>query len=127
MEATSKVRTGNTTSPFMGMMGQMGTVLDGLGGSNTSASLAPLQALQLGQNIQIGVSNIVGGDWNQPRTVTTQTVDLAALFGLGINNPSPEARAHFIMVFVVPYVGKTNLGSIPLKQSNSMIIDYKKA
>ena len=72
MEATSKVRTGNTTSPFMGMMGQMGTVLDGLGGSNTSASLAPLQALmQLGKNTQIGVGNIVGGDWNQPRTVTT--------------------------------------------------------
>lgn len=112
METSSKLKGGDTIGPFAAMMGQVGGLL---GSSNASDSSAPLQALmQLGRNTQIGVGNIVGGDWKSPRTVTTGLVDMGQLFGME-GNPSPDARAHFIMVFVVPYVGKTNIGSVPLK------------
>jgi hypothetical protein len=111
IEASSKLKGGETTGPLAVMLSQMGGVL---GGSNASDSTAPLQALmQLGRNTQIGVGNIVGGDWKSPRTVTTGLIDMGQLFGME-PNPSPNARAHFIMVFVVPYVGKTNIGSVPL-------------
>lgn len=112
IETSSKLKGGDTTGPFAAMLGQMGGLL---GSSNASDSSAPLQALmQLGRNTQIGVGNIVGGDWKSPRTVTTGLIDMGQLFGME-GNPSPDARAHFIMVFVVPYVGKTNIGSVPLK------------
>jgi hypothetical protein len=111
IEASSKLRGGDSTGPLAVMLSQMGGML---GGSNASDSTAPLQALmQLGRNTQIGVGNIVGGDWKSPRTVTTGLIDMGQLFGME-PNPSPDARAHFIMVFVVPYVGKTNIGSVPL-------------
>lgn len=111
IETSSKLKGGDTTGPFAAMLGQMGGLL---GSSNASDSSAPLQALmQLGRNTQIGVGNIVGGDWKSPRTVTTGLIDMGQLFGME-GNPSPDARAHFIMVFVVPYVGKTNIGSVPL-------------
>ena len=112
IEASSKLKGGDSTGPLAAMLSQMGGMLSG---SNASDSTAPLQALmQLGRNTQIGVGNIVGGDWKSPRTVTTGLVDMGQLFGME-GNPSPDARAHFIMVFVVPYVGKTNIGSVPLK------------
>jgi hypothetical protein len=112
METSSKLKGGDTTGPFAAMLGQVGGLL---GSSNASDSSAPLQALmQLGRNTQIGVGNIVGGDWKSPRTVTTGLVDMGQLFGME-GNSSPDARAHFIMIFVVPFVGKTNIGSVPLK------------
>jgi hypothetical protein len=112
IEASSKLKGGDSTGPLAAMLSQMGGMLSG---SNASDSTAPLQALmQLGRNTQIGVGNIVGGDWKSPRTVTTGLVDMGQLFGME-GNTSPDARAHFIMVFVVPYVGKTNIGSVPLK------------
>ena len=114
VEASAKLRGENTSGPLAGMMEQMGSLLGAT--SNASSSTRPLQSLmQLGQNLQMGVGNIVGGDWKTPRTVTTGLMDLGELFGLGSSNPSPHARAHFIMVFVVPYIGKTSLGSVPLK------------
>ena len=114
VEASAKLRGENTSGPLAGMMEQMGSLLGVT--SNASSSIRPLQSLmQLGQNLQMGVGNIVGGDWKTPRTVTTGLLDLGELFGLGSSNPSPNARAHFIMVFVVPYIGKTSLGSVPLK------------
>jgi hypothetical protein len=112
METSNKLKGGDTTAPFAAMLGQVGGLL---GSSNASDSSAPLQALmQLGRNTQIGVGNIVGGDWKSPRTVTTGLIDMGQLFGME-GNPSPDARAHFIIVFVVPYAGKTNIGSVPLK------------
>ena len=94
--------------------------------SNASSSTRPLQSLmQLGQNLQMGVGNIVGGDWKTPRTVTTGLMDLGELFGLGSSNPSPHARAHFIMVFVVPYIGKTSLGKAFLKNNNKNLIKHE--
>ena len=114
VEASAKLRGENTSGPLAGMMEQMGSLLGAT--SNASSSIRPLQSLmQLGQNLQMGVGNIVGGDWKTPRTVTTGLMDLGELFGLGSSNPSPHARAHFIMVFVVPYIGKTSFGSVPLK------------
>ena len=114
VEASAKLRGENTSGPLAGIMEQMGSLFGAT--SNASSSTRPLQSLmQLGQNLQMGVGNIVGGDWKTPRTVTTGLLDLGELFGLGSSNPSPNARAHFIMVFVVPYIGKTSLGSVPLK------------
>lgn len=116
VESSAKLRGGSTSGPLAGMMEKMGSLLGTSDGSNTSDSIRPLQSLmQLGQNLQMGVGNIVGGDWKSPRTVTTGLLDLGQLFGLGSDNPSPNARAHFIMIFVVPYVGKTSLGTVPLK------------
>ena len=65
MEASSKLKGGDSTRTFSSMLSQMGGMLSG---SNASDSTAPLQALmQLGRNTQIGVGNIVGGDWKSPR------------------------------------------------------------
>jgi hypothetical protein len=115
VEASAKLRGENTPGPLAGMMEKMGGLLGTPNGSNASDSTKPLQALmQLGLNTQMGVGNIVGGDWKAPRTVTTGLLDLGELLGMG-SNPSPNAKAHFIMIFVVPYVGKTTLGSVPLK------------
>ena len=115
VEATSKLKGENTPGPLAGMMEKMGGLLGSPDGSNASESMRPLQALmQLGLNTQMGVGSIVGGDWKTPRTITTGLLDLGELLGMG-SNPSPNARAHFIMIFVVPYVGKTTLGSVPLK------------
>ncbi len=114
VEASTKLQGENTSGLLAGMMEQMGSLLGAP--SNTSSSTRPLQSLmQLGQNLQMGVGNIVGGDWKTPRTVTTGLLDLGELLGMGSSNPSPHARAHFIMVFVVPYIGKTSFGSVPLK------------
>jgi hypothetical protein len=115
VEASAKLRGENTPGPLAGMMEKMGGLIGSRNGSNASDSMRPLQALmQLGLNTQVGVGNIVGGDWKTPRTVTTGLLDLGELLGMG-SNPSPNAKAHFIMIFVVPYVGKTTLGSVPLK------------
>jgi hypothetical protein len=115
VEASAKLRGENTPGPLAGMMEKMGGLLGSPDGSNASDSTRPLQALmQLGLNTQMGVGNLVGGDWKTPRTVTTGLLDLGELLGMG-SNPSPNAKAHFIMIFVVPYVGKTTLGSVPLK------------
>lgn len=115
VEASAKLRGPENTGPLAAMLTQMGGLLNSGTGSNSTNSLAPLQAImQLGQNTQMGVANIVGGNWSSPRTATTGLIDLPALFGLGNDNPSPNARAHFIMIFVVPFVGKTAFGSVPL-------------
>jgi len=115
VEASAKLRGPENTGPLAAMLTQMGGLLNSGIGSNSTNSLAPLQAImQLGQNTQMGVANIVGGNWSSPRTATTGLIDLPALFGLGNDNPSPNARAHFIMIFVVPFVGKTAFGSVPL-------------
>jgi hypothetical protein len=115
VEASAKLRGPGNTGPLAAMLTQMGGLLNSGSGLNATNSLAPIQAImQLGQNTQMGVANIVGGNWSSPRTATTGLLDLAALFGMGNDNPSPDARAHFIMIFVVPYVGKTSFGSVPL-------------
>ena len=116
VEASAKLRGENTTGPLAGMMEQMGSLLGAPAGSNVTSSGGPLMSLmQLGKNLEMGVGNVVGGNWKTPRTVTTGLLDLGQLLGMGNENPSPHAKAHFIMVIVVPYVGKTSFGSVPLK------------
>jgi hypothetical protein len=115
VEASANFRGENTPGPLASMMDKMGSILGTPSGSNTTDSVRPLLSLmQLGQSLEMGVVNVVGGDWKTPRTVTTGLVDMGELFGMGNSNPSPNARAHFIMVFVVPYVGKTTFGTVPL-------------
>jgi hypothetical protein len=123
VQASNKLAGKNSTNPLIGIIGQMG----GLGGStasntsligspaaNVSESIKPLQALlQLGKDTQIGVGNIVGGNWEKPRTITTGLLTLGGVLGLE-GNPSSEARAHLTMVFVVPYSGKTSFGTVQL-------------
>ena len=114
VEASAKFRGETTPGPLASMMDKMGSVL-GTPSSNATDSVRPLLSLmQLGQNLEMGVGQLVGGDWKTPRTVTMGLVDMGELFGMGNSNPSPNARAHFIMVFVVPYVGKTTFGTVPL-------------
>ena len=111
MEASSRLKGGNNTSPIMSMVEQMGGLLEGLS-SNTTDPTAPLQALaQLGRTTEIGFGSIVGGDWKKPRTVTLGLLTLGEMLGME-GNPSENVRAHFITVFVVPYVGKTSFGSV---------------
>jgi hypothetical protein len=113
VEASSKLRGINSTGPMAGILMQKGGLL-GPGGQDTADS-TPLQALmQLGRSTQMGVVNIVGGNWDAPRKVTTGLLDLDSLFGME-STPSSDARAHFMMIFVVPYVGKTNFGTVPLE------------
>ena len=115
VEASAKFRGETTPGPLASMMDKMGSVL-GTPSSNATDSVRPLLSLmQLGQDLEMGVGQVVGGDWKNPRTVTMGLVDMGELFGMGNSNPSPNARAHFIMVFVVPYVGKTTFGTVPLK------------
>jgi hypothetical protein len=114
VEASAEFRE-TTPGPLASMMDKMGSVLDTPSGSNATDSVRPLLSLmQLGQDLEMGVGQVVGGDWKTPRTVTMGLVDMGELFGMGNSNPSPNARAHFIMVFVVPYVGKTTFGTVPL-------------
>ena len=123
MEASNKLAGKNTTNPLVAMIGQMGELSSGPGGSNMSSSeglsalnvsepIKPLQALlQLGKDTQIGVGNIVGGDWEKPRTVTTGISTLGGLLGLEGSSAS-EPRVQLAMVLVVPYSGKTSFGSV---------------
>jgi len=126
MEASNKLAGKNTTNPLIGMIGQMGALssgpsglnvssLGGPSGLNVSEPIKPLQALlQLGKDTQIGVGNIVGGDWEEPRSVTTGISTLGGLLGLEGSQTS-ESRAHLSMVLVVPYSGKTSFGTVGFK------------
>jgi len=125
VEASNKLAGKNTTNPLVGMIGKLGELPSGSpesntsllaapAGSNVTESIKPLQALlQIGQNTQIGIGNIVGGDWEKPRTVTTGLSTLGELLGMGGSRTTDE-RAHIIMVLVAPYSGKTSFGSVEL-------------
>ena len=92
----------------------LGGSSDLIGGSqNSDKPISSVRPLQLLKDIQFGTGSIVGGDWTYPRTITTGLLDIGSLFGIE-NNSSGPASAHIITVFVVPYVGVTNLASVPL-------------
>ena len=123
MEASNKLTGKNATNPLVDIISQMGasstnpaglnmSSLGGLSGLNVSEPIKPLQALlQLGKDTQIGVGNIVGSNWEKPRTITTGISTLGGLLGLEGSSTS-EPRVHLAMVFVVPYSGKTSFGSV---------------
>jgi len=123
MEASNKLSGKNTTNPLVGIIGQLGaqspgasgpnmSSMSGLAGLNVSESIMPLQALlQLGKDTKIGVANIVGGNWEEPRTITTGISTLGGLLGLE-GGPASEPRVSLAMVLVVPYSGKTSFGTV---------------
>lgn len=126
IDASNKLTGKNTTNPLIGMIGKLGQSSPSPNASvpagpvpspsgNTSESFRPLMALlQLGQGTRMGIGNVVGGDWEKPRTVTTGLATLGELTGLGGSESAPEERASFVMVFVAPYSGKTSIGSVEL-------------
>lgn len=126
MEASNKLSGKNATNPLVGIIGQLGAQSPGAGGPNMSSmagltglnvseSIMPLQALlQLGKDTKIGVANIVGGNWEEPRTITTGISTLGGLLGLE-GGPSSEPRVNLAMVLVVPYSGKTSFGTVEFK------------
>jgi hypothetical protein len=123
MEASNKLTGKNATNPLVGIIGQLGaqspgaggpnmSSMAGLAGLNVSESIMPLQALlQLGKDTKIGVANIVGGNWEEPRTITTGISTLGGLLGLE-GGSSSEPRVNLAMVLVVPYSGKTSFGTV---------------
>lgn len=126
MEASNKLSGKNATNPLVGLIGQLGaqtpgtsapnmSSMAGLAGLNVSESIMPLQALlQLGKDTKIGVANIVGGNWEEPRTITTGISTLGGLLGLE-GGPASEPRVNLAMVLVVPYSGKTSFGTVEFK------------
>jgi hypothetical protein len=126
MEASNKLSGKNATNPLVGLIGQLGaqtpgssgpnmSSMAGLAALNVSESVMPLQALlQLGKDTKIGVANIVGGNWEEPRTITTGISTLGGLLGLEGESAS-EPRVNLAMVLVVPYSGKTSFGTVELQ------------
>jgi hypothetical protein len=80
---------------------------------NSDKPISSVRPLQLLKDIQFGTGSIVAGDWTYPRTITMGLLNIVSLFGIE-NNTREPASAHIITVFVVPYVGVTNLASVPL-------------
>jgi len=126
MEASNKLSGKNNTNPLAGLIGQLGaqsgapaglnaSSLGALSALNVSDSIKPLQALlQLGKDTELGVGNIVGGDWDKPRTITTGISTLGGLLGMeGSQNSKP--RVQLSMVLVVPFSGKTSFGSVDFR------------
>ena len=126
MEASNKLSGKNNTSPLAGLIGQLGAQSGGPAGLNASSlgalaalnvsdTIKPLQALlQLGKDTELGVGNIVGGDWEKPRTITTGISTLGGLLGME-GNQNSDPRVHLSMVLVVPYSGKTSFGSVDFR------------
>ena len=105
-----------TTIPGIGNANPLSSLLggeDGGVGQNSGDPLSSVRPLQLLKDIQFGTGSIVAGDWTYPRTITMGLLNIASLFGIE-NNASEPASAHIITIFVVPYVGVTNLASVPL-------------
>ena len=101
----------SNANPLSGLLGGSG---DSIGGAqNSNKPLSSVRPFQLLKDIQFGTGSIVGGDWTYPRTISMGLLDIGSLFGIE-NNASGPASAHIITIFVVPYVGVTNLSSVPL-------------
>ena len=106
----------NNANPLSSLLGGSTELLGGGGGGvgqNSGDQLSSVRPLQLLKDIQFGSGSIVAGDWTYPRTIIMGLLNIASLFGIE-NNPREPASAHIITVFVVPYVGVTNLASVPL-------------
>ena len=104
----------SNANPLSSLLGGSTEPLGGGGvGQNSGDQLSSVRPLQLLKDIQFGTGSIVGGDWTYPRTITMGLLNIASLFGIE-NNTREPASAHIITVFVVPYVGVTNLASVPL-------------
>jgi hypothetical protein len=107
----------NNANPLSSLLGGSTELLGGGGGEGigqkSGDQLSSVRPLQLLKDIQFGTGSIVAGDWTYPRTISMGLLNIASLFGIE-NNTIQPASAHIITVFVVPYVGVTNLASVPL-------------
>ncbi|HEY6588019.1 MAG TPA: hypothetical protein VIY98_06980 [Nitrososphaeraceae archaeon] len=101
----------SNANPLSGLLGGSGDLIGGA--QNSDKPLSSVRPFQLLKDIQFGTGSIVGGDWTYPRTISMGLLDIGSLFGIE-NNASGPASAHIITIFVVPYVGVTNLASVPL-------------
>ena len=101
----------SNANPLSGLLGGSGDLIGGA--QNSDKPLSSVRPFQLLKDIQFGTGSIVGGDWTYPRTISMGLLDIGSLFGIE-NNASGPASAHIITIFVVPYVGVTNLSSVPL-------------
>ena len=112
--ATTSIPGISNANPLSSLLGGSTDLLGGGGvGQNSGDQLSSVRPLQLLKDIQFGTGSIVAGDWTYPRTITMGLLNIASLFGIE-NNTTEPASAHIITVFVVPYVGVTNLASVPL-------------
>ena len=112
--ATTSIPGISNANPLSSLLGGSTNLLGGGGvGQNSGDQLSSVRPLQLLKDIQFGTGSIVAGDWTYPRTITMGLLNIASLFGIE-NNTTEPASAHIITVFVVPYVGVTNLASVPL-------------
>ena len=113
-KATTSIPGISNANPLSSLLGGSTDLLGGGGvGQNSGDQLSSVRPLQLLKDIQFGTGSIVAGDWTYPRTITMGLLNIASLFGIE-NNTTEPASAHIITVFVVPYVGVTNLTSVPL-------------
>jgi hypothetical protein len=112
--ATTSIPGISNANPLSSLLGGSSDLLGGGGvGQKSGDQLSSIRPLQLLKDIQFGTGSIVAGDWTYPRTITMGLLNIASLFGIE-NNTTESASAHIITVFVVPYVGVTNLASVPL-------------
>ena len=101
----------SNANPLSSLLGGSSDLIGGA--QNSDKPISSVRPLQLLKDIQFGTGSIVAGDWTYPRTITMGLLNIGSLFGIE-NNTTEPASAHIITVFVVPYVGVTNLASVPL-------------
>lgn len=108
--SVDKLRANNTSMPETAMIGQ----LIELFGSNSTPESTLQSLVQIGLTTEMGLVHIVGENWNKPRTVSTALVDFPTLMGMA-DRPETDDRANFVTIIITPYVGKTSIGSVPLR------------
>ena len=84
----------------------LGTLL----ASNPGVQSNSLQVLSVLKNVQIGIGAIVRPDWSLPQTLSLGLIGLPAA-----DTAAASASTDVILVTVVPYIGLTNLATIPLR------------
>jgi hypothetical protein len=109
-EADTNVSGTTTDKRLASLLGEAGKLLGSQSQSDPISSIKPFQLLK---DIQLGTGSLVAGDWQYPRTVTMGLWGISSFFDTD-NNKNEPASANLLTIFVVPYVGGTNLGSIAL-------------
>ena len=84
----------------------LGTLL----ASNPGVQSNSLQILSVLKNVQIGIGAIVRPNWSLPQTLSLGLIGLPTA-----DTAAASASTDVILVTVVPYIGLTNLATIPLR------------
>ena len=80
--------------------------------TQTNASLS--QILSLLQKAQLGVGSVVNSNWSSPQTISMGLLGQGNLLSQG-NRAALPAPTNCVLAIVVPFVGVTSVGTIPLK------------